>query len=243
MTRASTANTDAPVVIQTYVHVITDDTGKIGNVNGTTIRSQIRLMNSDFSGRSSATAAKTRFTFKLLRITRTRNTTWHNLGPRGGSLEFMHALRVGGVNALNVYIADAQDVDGNKALGWAYYPTENTARGSTLYDGIVVSYYTLPGMGSTIFGKTAPHEVGHWLGLYHTVDPDGACNGDYDEVDDTPAQKGSGGCIIGSDSCPDQPGLDSVSNFMSFSNHCCRTDFTPGQAARMSATWNAYRAQ
>ena len=238
MTRASTANTDAPVVIQTYVHVITDDTGKIGNVNGTTIRSQIRLMNSDFSGRSSGTAAKTRFTFKLVRITRTRNTAWHNLGFANSQQEALPALRVGGLNALNIYLADAQMDDGGKVLGWAQLPN-----GNTLYDGIVVAYYTLPGMGSEIFGKTAPHEVGHWLGLYHTVDPDGACNGDYDEVDDTPAQKGSGGCIIGSDSCPDQPGLDSVSNFMSFSNHCCRTDFTPGQAARMSATWNAYRAQ
>ena len=153
MTRASVANTDAPVVIPTYVHVITDDTGKIGNVNATTIRKQIALMNSDFSGRSSATAAKSRFTFKVMRITRTRNTRWHNFQFLGSMHEAMAALRVGGLNALNMYVVNPLWDDGSGVLGWARMPD-----GNIVDDGIVVAFYTLPGMDTSILGKTAPQD-------------------------------------------------------------------------------------
>ena len=67
-------------------------------------------------------------------------------------------------------------------------------------------------------GKTAVHEVGHWFGLLHTFQDNTCDSGDAgDFIDDTPRQSVStDGCPVGKDSCPDQPGLDPIHNFMDY---------------------------
>ncbi|MEO6328326.1 MAG: M43 family zinc metalloprotease [Ginsengibacter sp.] len=126
-------------------------------------------------------------------------------------------------------------------LGVGGYATMPPGGGSL--DGIVV----------TGFGALLAHEMGHYLGLYHTFE--GGCfnnncllNGD--RVCDTPPDgtvRPSAGCGSPTNSCntdtlsahsngnfiADVP--DQIANFMDYGNGACSIEFTQGQADRMRA--------
>ncbi len=89
-------------------------------------------------------------------------------------------------------------------------------------------------------GDTGTHEVGHWLGLYHTFQ--GGCTKSNDLVADTPAERRPGyGCPAGRDSCR-AAGVDPIYNFMDYSNDTCMDRFTSGQSDRISSQWATFRS-
>ena len=116
-------------------------------------------------------------------------------------------------------------------LGYAQFPGGNPAT-----DGIVCAYANVgidgPGSGIYNLGRTATHEIGHWLNLRH-IWGDGGCGVD-DFVDDTPESDGANfNCDIGHESCGS---VDMVQNYMDYSSDLCMSAFTQGQSDRMAAT-------
>jgi hypothetical protein len=220
------------VVIPTYFHVINSGpTAADGNVPDSQIQAQMRVLNQNFAG--------TGFSFSLAGVDRTTNAEWYAMAHSRVEREAKDALHRGDDTALNLYTADIDESLG--LLGWAYYPKD--VRGRPTIDGVVLAAGSLPGGDIENYdqGKTATHEVGHWLGLAHTFQ--GGCSTTGDRVSDTPAQKSpTSGCPEGRDSCPKDPGLDPIHNYMDYSYDACYTEFTPGQATRMAQQWLYYRA-
>jgi hypothetical protein len=109
--------------------------------------------------------------------------------------------------------------------------------------GVVFHYASVPGGAFTAYneGETLTHEVGHYLGLYHTFE--GGCSAPGDYVDDTPYEASAytgGDCSLQRDTCP-AAGLDPISNYMDYSYDRCMTNFTTGQKNRMQAITPQYR--
>lgn len=217
------------IVIPTYVHVMTSSTGE-GNVSDRQIRQQIAVLNKTYGGLESSAAADTPFTFELAGVQRIPNDNWH---LDRESNRYRSQTRLGGADALNIWLVDFA------YLGIATFPWDYEKQPAV--DGIRVHYGSLPGGILKYYdeGKTATHEVGHWLGLYHVFQ--GGCRGDGDFVSDTPPQgTPSYECPIGKDSCAGD-GPDSVTNYMDYSDDFCYDRFTPDQSVRMSEQWTAWR--
>jgi hypothetical protein len=233
--------TKATVTVPVWFHIIDQGSGFAnGDVPDEMIRAQLRVLNDSYSGHTGG--AGSGFGFELAGVTRTTNATWFKSLAIDFELEMQvkQTLRRGGAETLNIYT-----VDGGPYLGFAYYPSVLTSPTYAVLDGVVLDWRSLPGGTFDIYseGDTAPHEVGHWLALYHTFE--GKCSGKNDYVADTPAEFAPAFlCPVGRDTCAgaSKPGLDPIFNFMDYTQDSCMFQFTPGQVQRMQAAWAAFRS-
>lgn len=241
----------ALVTIPVVVHVVYNTATE--NISDAQIQSQITVLNADFRKLNSdaslvpsafsSLAADANIEFCLAStdptgasttgITRT-STTSTSFSTNDG-VKFSSS---GGKNAwdatkyLNIWVCD---ISGG-ILGYAQFPG-----GSASTDGVVIDYQYFGTMGTATApfnkGRTATHEVGHWLNLYHIWGDDGTgCTGS-DLVSDTPNQADENyGCpTFPQVSCSNGANGDMFMNYMDYTDDACMYMFSTGQASRMQA--------
>lgn len=145
---------------------------------------------------------------------------------------------------INIWVCD---LGNNEVLGFATAPGTAAPRES---DGLVISWEHFGTTGSAAgsapnhLGRTATHEMGHYLNLNHLWGREkGGCTED-DFVNDTPSQNTfTRGCpdFPYYDICTDQGSGLMYNNFMDYTDDACMTMFTQGQKQRMVATINSLR--
>jgi hypothetical protein len=134
---------------------------------------------------------------------------------------------------LNVWVCKIDD----NILGYATLPGSPTST-----DGVVLHYATVGAPPFNKFasnynlGRTATHEVGHWLGLRHIWGNGSSCS-DSDGIADTPNQlEENNGCPAGTKiSCDNAPYGEMYQNYMDYTDDACMNIFTQGQGAYMRA--------
>ena len=214
-------------------HVVSDGRGN-GDVSEATIAAQMDVINQAFAGIGGNPALP--YEFDLIKTTRTADRKWYT-GCYGRSERSMKSsLREGGAQTLNIYSCRPS----NGILGYATFPTSYDSQPSL--DGVVILDESMPGGTAAPYnqGDTLTHEIGHWLGLFHTFQ--GGCNEPGDYVADTPAEASPAyGCPVGRDSCS-ASGDDPVTNFMDYTDDYCMDTFSIGQASRVDNYWTVYRA-
>ncbi len=161
---------------------------------------------------------------------------------------------------LNIWVCDMSLFGSPFVLGYATPPADlpHWPAGSTdgLSDGVVIQYEAFGsnnpnpldlGTGAIdVLGRTATHEIGHYLGLRH-IWGDGDCTAE-DGVDDTPnaAAESSQDCNFSNNTCVDNIGVlgdlpDMVENYMDYSAETCQNSFTQGQVDMMRNILEVYR--
>jgi len=253
LAEARTGVTIIPVV----VHVVFQTAAqKISNAQ---VHSQIDVLNRDYRKKNpdvskiprvfSKLAADSRIEFVLATtdpkgaptdgITRTKT----KVGAFGDDNKVKKAA-TGGADAwpadryLNLWACQL----GGGLLGYAQFPG-----GPAATDGVVILH---TGFGSTgtatapfNLGRTATHEIGHWLNLRHIWGDDGTgCSGD-DFVADTPnaGDHNFGKPTFPHVTCNNGPNGDLFMNYMDYTDDDSMFMFTKGQATRMQTCLDADR--
>jgi len=242
----------AVYTIPVVFHVIqkTDGTGNLAN---SLLTSQIDILNEDFralSGTPGAGGTDTKVQFVLATTNPsggatsginhvTSNAYFTDPGP-GAYNDMKDALNWDTSRYLNIYTNDAQ---GN--LGYATFPQQDA---EAYNDGVVLLYSSVgrnsPGGGIYNQGRTATHEVGHYLGLFHTFQGGcGSAGAPYtsgDLISDTNRQSAPNyNCPSGASSCSSS---DPIDNYMNYTQDTCMDTFTVEQANRLRCSIISYRA-
>jgi hypothetical protein len=245
-----------PTTIQVVVHVVYHD--KSENISASQVKSQIAALNKDYratnpdkskapavwrglvsdAGIQFALATKDPAGKATDGITRTQTAK-----ASFGADDAVKAAATGGADPwptdryLNLWVCTL----GGGLLGYAQFPG-----GPAATDGVVILNTAFGTSGSAAapfnLGRTATHEIGHWLNLRHIWGDTEHCEG-TDFVDDTPNQQqpNYGKPSFPHVSCNNGPNGDMFMNYMDYVDDDSMVMFTTQQVARMSATLDGPR--
>lgn len=259
---ARTANgnqTTAIVTIPVVVHILYFNTGQ--NISDTRINEQIAVLNEDYRKLNTdisnvpsawtATAADCEIQFCLAQRDPSGNptngilhvpTTHSQFSMTNDSMKYDAR---GGDDIwdrnkyLNLWVCKLS----GGILGYSQFPG-----GASATDGVVLDYRYVGKTGASYpynKGRTATHEIGHWLNLKHIWGDDfGSCSGS-DNCNDTPNQGSENyGCptFPHTDNCTGtSPGVMFM-NYMDYTDDACMYMFTANQKTRMTTALNGTRA-
>jgi hypothetical protein len=241
------------LTIPVVVHVIYNTSQE--NISDAQIQSQIDVLNEDFRRLNSdagnvpsefaGLATDAGIEFQLVQVTRKQSsrTSW-------GTNDDMKKSSQGGVDPwdpseyMNMWICNI----GGGILGYAQFPGGPAATDGVVFSPQYCGSRDKEPAGENFYlsapfdkGRTATHEVGHYLNLRH-IWGDGNCSAD-DYVSDTPiAGAPNYGCpSYPSKSCSSNGGYtsDMFMNYMDYVDDACMNMFTTGQKARMDALFAA----
>jgi hypothetical protein len=212
------------------------------NVSQARLEQQIAVLNADFNATNAdfvnvpalfqPVAANVGIRFVIEAVNRKKTTkssfSTNNAVKKSGS---------GGLNPtnptqfLNIWVCNL----GNGILGYAQFPG-----GAAATDGVVLLHSTLPGGSAAPYnkGRTATHEVGHYLNLRH-IWGDATCGSD--QVSDTPTHNTANyGCPAAGhkSTCSGTP-VEMTMNYMDYTDDACMYMFSNGQKARILSVFAA----
>ena len=236
------------VTIPVVVHVLYNTSAQ--NLTDAQVQSQLDVLNADYhklnTDRSKVPSAfqsligDAGIQFVLAKRDPSGNATTGIIHKSTTATSFddsdkMKSSSTGGDNAwpassyLNIWTCNL----GGGLLGYAQFPG-----GAAATDGVAILYSAFGSGGSSAspynLGRTATHEVGHWLNLRHIW---GDANCGNDQVSDTPTQQTSNyGCpSFPHTTCSNGANGDMFMNYMDYVDDACMQMFSSGQGDRMDA--------
>jgi hypothetical protein len=251
------ARTGGPTIIPVVVHVVYNTSSE--NISSAQINSQIVVLNKDYRAKNpdkskvpavwKGLVTNANIQFALAKkdpqgnstsgITRTQTTR-----TSFGTNDSVKSAATGGADPwptdryLNIWVCTL----GGGLLGYAQFPG-----GPAATDGVVIlnTAFGTKGTATAPFnlGRSATHEIGHWLNLRHIWGDTEHCEG-TDFVDDTPnaQQPNFGKPTFPHVSCSNGPNGDMFMNYMDYVDDDSMFMFTAGQVARMTATLDGPRS-
>ena len=253
----------SPFKITVVVHVVYANASE--NISVAQVKSQIAALNKDYKAKNpdrsktpapwKGLVADSQIEFHLATkdpkgkattgITRTKTTRTSFVAEA----DSVKAAATGGIDPwptdkyLNIWVCGRLlDARGHSLLGYAQFPG-----GPSKTDGVVIwnGSFGTKGTARTPFnlGRTATHEVGHFLNLRHIWGDTPNCAGN-DLVDDTPSAEDANynKPAFPHISCSNGPNGDMFMNYMDYVDDDTMIMFTSGQVARMHAALNGPRS-